>query len=427
MQIKPFKAFRFNPDAVGNVGDCVAPPYDVISSDLQQRLYEKSRYNIVRIIKGKTTPSDNGSSNQYTRAAEYLNNWIEKAILKQDQIETIYAYVQDFELAGAEFQRFNFIALAKLEEFGKTVRPHEQTLKGPMVDRLNLKRATGAKFGLPFMLYEDERAIADKIIERAASQKPLIDFSDENNVRHRLFAITADDDIDAITEMMLDKSCIIADGHHRYTTALTYAKESNNPAAGYQMIAFANIRHDGLIVLANHRLVGNLPNFSSEKLLAELKENFEVIKTDSKRKMLAQMKAEHNRDKIAFGIYLGNNTFYVAVLKDKKVMDWVVPEKSAAWRSLDVAVLHKLILEKLLGIDEKKLASQSNLEYVKDANNAIDESIAKVNGGQKQAAFFVNPVKMQQLKTVTDAGERMPQKSTYFYPKIYTGLTINKL
>ena len=427
MQIKPFKAFRFNPDAVGNVGDCVAPPYDVISSDLQQRLYEKSRYNIVRIIKGKTTPSDNGSSNQYTRAAEYLNNWIEKAILKQDQIETIYAYVQDFELAGAEFQRFNFIALAKLEEFGKTVRPHEQTLKGPMIDRLNLKRATGAKFGLPFMLYEDERAIADKIIERAASQKPLIDFSDENNVRHRLFAITADDDIDAITEMMLDKSCIIADGHHRYTTALTYAKESNNPAAGYQMIAFANIRHDGLIVLANHRLVGNLPNFSSEKLLAELKENFEVIKTDSKRKMLAQMKAEHNRDKIAFGIYLGNNTFYVAVLKDKKVMDWVVPEKSAAWRSLDVAVLHKLILEKLLGIDEKKLASQSNLEYVKDANNAIDESIAKVNGGQKQAAFFVNPVKMQQLKTVTDAGERMPQKSTYFYPKIYTGLTINKL
>ena len=277
------------------------------------------------------------------------------------------------------------------------------------------------------MLYEDERAIADKIIQRAASQKPLIDFSDENNVRHRLFAITADDDIDAITEMMLDKSCIIADGHHRYTTALTYAKESNNPAAGYQMIAFANIRHDGLIVLANHRLVGNLPNFSSEKLLAELKENFEVIKTDSKRKMLAQMKAEHNRDKIAFGIYLGNNTFYVAVLKDKKVMDWVVPEKSAAWRSLDVAVLHKLILEKLLGIDEKKLASQSNLEYVKDANNAIDESIAKVNGGQKQAAFFVNPVKMQQLKTVTDAGERMPQKSTYFYPKVYTGLTINKL
>ena len=436
MEVKPFKAFRFDSGVVGDVGSCIAPPYDVINPAQQQQLYEKSEYNIVRIIKGKTTPSDNDSNNQYTRAADLLNTWIEKGILKQDSAETIYSYVHDFQLAGNKFQRFGFIALAKLEEFGKIVRPHEQTFSEPMIDRLNLKRATATKFGLPFMLYEDEQAIADKIIKKAATQKPLIDFADERDVRHRLFIITAKDDIDAITKMMLDKSCIIADGHHRYTTGLSYAKESSNPAAKYQMLAFVNTLHEGLVVLATHRLVGNLENFSSEKLIADLKKNFEIneyhfnspqTKTAAKQKMLAQMKAEHNNSKNAFGIHVRDNAFHVAVLKNKQVMDSVAPEKSNTWRLLDVSVLQKLVLEELLDIDEKKLASGSNVEYIKDADDAIDESITKVDAGKKQAAFFLNPIKMQQLKMVTEAGERMPQKSTYFFPKMYTGLTINKL
>lgn len=438
MEIKPFKAFRFDSGVVGDVGSCIAPPWDVISPAQQQQLYEKSEYNIVRIIKGKTTPSDNDSNNRYTRAADLLNTWIEKGILKQDSAETIYAYVQDFQLAGNKFQRFGFIALAKLEEFGPPwrVRPHEQILREPMIDRLNLKRATAAKFGLPFMLYEDEQAIADKIIEKTARQKPLIDFINKQDVRHRLFAITANDDIDAIAKMMLDKSCIIADGHHRYTTGLSYAKESSNPAAKYQMLAFVNTLHEGLVVLATHRLVGNLENFSSEKLIADLKKNFEIneyhfdspqTETAAKQKMLAQMKTAHNNSKNAFGIYLSDNAFYVAVLKNKQAMDSAAPEKSNAWRSLDVSVLQKLVLEKLLGIDEKKLASGSNVEYIKDADDAIDESITKVDAGKKQAAFFMNPIKVQQLKMVTEAGERMPQKSTYFFPKMHTGLTINKL
>lgn len=436
MEVKPFKAFRFDETKVGDVGSCTAPPYDVISPAQQQKLYEKSEYNIVRIIKGKTTPSDNDSNNQYTRAADLLNTWMEKGILKQDSAETIYAYVHDFQLAGNKFQRFGFIALAKLEEFGKIVRPHEQTFSEPMIDRLNLKRATAAKFGLPFMLYEDEQAIADKIIKKAATQKPLMDFADEQDVRHRLFIITAKDDIDAIAKMMLDKSCIIADGHHRYTTGLSYAKESSNPAAKYQMLAFVNTLHEGLVVLATHRLVGNLENFSSEKLIADLKKNFEIneyhfnsprTETAVKQKMLAQMKAEHNNSKNAFGIHVRDNAFHVAVLKNKQVMNSVAPEKSNAWRLLDVSVLQKLVLEELLDIDEKKLASGSNVEYIKDADDAIDESITKVDAGKKQAAFFLNPIKMQQLKMVTEAGERMPQKSTYFFPKMHTGLTINKL
>ena len=191
------------------------------------------------------------------------------------------------------------------------------------------------------------------------------------------------------------------------------------------------------MVLATHRLVGNLENFNMNKLITDLKENFQITqfkfgqgpqaKTDAKQKMLAQLKAEHDKDKNAFGIYAANNVFYVAVLKNKRTMDSVVPNMSSAWRTLDVSVLHKLILEKLLGIDEERIAKGGNLEYVKDTDDAVDNSISQVDAGQKQVAFFMNPVKMQQLKTVTDAGERMPQKSTYFYPKMYTGLTIQKL
>jgi uncharacterized protein (DUF1015 family) len=436
MEVKPFKAFRFDSGVVGDVGSCIAPPYDVISPEQQQYFYEKSEYNIVRIIKGKTSPSDNQNNNQYTRAADYLNNWIEKGVLKQDLTEAIYAYIQNFEATGCNFQRYTFVALAKLEEFGKIVRPHEQTLDEPIIDRLNLKRATAAKFGLVFVFYDDEQKITDKIIEKTSKEPPLIDFTDEQNVRHRLFAITTKDDIDAIVKMMRDKSCTIADGHHRYTTGLTYRRESHNPAAGYQMLAFANTHHEGLIVLAIHRLIGNLENFHFEKFITDLKDNFEVskyefdslqAKTDAKQKALAQIKAEQKLDKNAFVIYGGNNAFYLAVLKNRQAMDSVAPEKSTAWRSLDVAVLHKLVLEKLLGIDEKKLASQSNVDYVKNASNAIDESIARVDAGEKQMALLMNPPKLKQIQMIVDEGEKMPQKSTYFYPKIYTGLVINKL
>jgi uncharacterized protein (DUF1015 family) len=436
MQIKPFKAFRFDKAVVGDVGNCTAPPYDVINDVQQEQLYNRNEHNIVRIIKGKTNASDNGDNNQYTRAAGYLNDWINQGALKEDSAETIYAYVQDFELGAVQFQRLAFIALAKLEEFGEVVRPHEQILNKPMLDRLSLKKATTADFGLVFMLYEDKQEIADKIIEQTATTEPLIEFVDEQNVRHRLFAITAEEDIQQMVKMMNDKSCVIADGHHRYTTGLAYSKESDHPAAKYQMLAFANISHKGLIVLATHRLAGNLENFSFETLITELKENFELseLKFDSpeskmnaRQNMLEQMKAGHDEDKNAFGIYGSNNTFYVAVLRDKQAMDPIVPDMSPAWRHLDVSILHKLILEKILGIDEEKLAKGENLQYVKDTPNAIDESISQVDSGHKQAAFFMNPVKMQQLKLVTEAGERMPQKSTYFYPKIFTGLAIQKL
>jgi uncharacterized protein (DUF1015 family) len=468
MEVKPFKAFRFNADVAGDAGACIAPPYDVISDEERDELYRKSPYNIVHITKGKVTSSDNGQHNQYTRAAEFLQMWIAEGVLKQDDREAIYGYVQDFELDGTAFQRLSFIALGKLEDFGKTVRPHEQVFAKPMLDRLNLERATAARFGLVFMLYEDPQGVADKIIAKAMMQAspvaarasrpcssgdtgcdeergqdalatagPLVDFVDEQGVRHRLYGITADSDMKAIVGMMRDKSCIIADGHHRYTTGLTYMRESGNPAARYQMIAFTNTRQKGLVVLATHRLVGGVEGFAPGKFLARLRENFDVVpfpfgadardKEQARQKMLARMKRLHEQDQAVLGAYVADGSFYAAGPKNGPAMAAAAPDKSEAWRTLDVAVLQKLVLEKLLGLDEEKMGSADYVEYVKDLPHAMNEMIECVDAGRKQVAFFINPVKMRQLTGVTDAGERMPHKSTYFYPKMYTGLTIQKL
>ncbi|HSW01836.1 MAG TPA: DUF1015 domain-containing protein [Sedimentisphaerales bacterium] len=427
MEVKPFRAFRFDPRVVGDVGKCIAPPYDVISDAEREVLYRRSEHNIVRITRGKTTPSDNGQHNQYTRAAEFLHKWIAEGVLKPDDKDTIYGYVQDFELDGVAYRRLTFIALGKLEEFGKIVRPHEQVFAKPVQDRLNLKKATAAQFGLVFMLYDDPQGVADKAVAKAAANKPLVDFVDDHGVRHQLFAITDQGDMQAITEMMADKSVIIADGHHRYTTGLTYMRESGIPAAKYQMLAFTNTAQKGLVVLATHRVVGGIDGFNWQDLVSRLIPGFTVMKIGSKLDMLKIMKTVHEKDETPLGIYLGDGRFCVAVLKDKSLMKAAAPDKSEAWQTLDVAVLQKLILEGILGLDEEKMGNSEYVEYVKDMPNAIDEIIRQIDSGRKQVAFFTNPVKMKRLAQITDAGERMPHKSTYFYPKMYTGLTIQKL
>lgn len=436
MDIKHFKAYRFNKSVTGDVGACIAPPYDVISEQQQQQLYDSSNYNIVRIIRPKANPGNNEKNNVYTRAAGYLADWIEQGALKQDSQEAIYAYVQDFELAGAWFQRFSFVALGRLEPFGKTVRAHENTMLGPRKDRLELKKATAADFGLVFLIYEDAGHTADNIIEKSINNEPLIDFTDEQNVRHRLFSITDDQKISAIADTMKDKSCIIADGHHRYETGLAYFELTKNPCAEYQMMAFANTCHEGLIVLATHRFVTSLEKFSFEDLIKKLETNFEVDRfgfdsAESERKarhrMFAEMKADHAKDRNTFGIYGGDGAFYIVRLKDIALMDKAAPAKSKAWRKLDVTVLSKLVLDNILGIDDEKLAQGTHVRYVKDSGNKSKELVRQIDAGEGQVVFFMNPPKIEHIEAVADAGERMPQKSTYFYPKVFTGLTIYKL
>lgn len=434
MEIKAFKAYRFNPDVVGDGGMCVAPPYDVINDGHRERLYRQSPYNIVRIIKGKTENGDNEQQNQYTRAAGYLNEWITKGVLRPDDKEAIYGYVQEFEIASVKYRRSGFVALGRLTELGATVKPHERTLDGPKADRLKLTQATGAQFGQIFMLYDDASKTADKIIDKtAAAAKAVVDFADEDGVRHRLFVIDEAQDISAITEVMKTKETLIADGHHRYETALNYRHQTNNPAAQWQMMTFVNMQNSGLIVLPTHRLVGNMEGFDMNRLIKELQAEFKVTEftysnPDSKQKarnlMFKRMRKAFEEGKNAFGIYDGGR-FHLIILVDRGKLNLL--KVSDASKSLDVVVLHKLILEDKLGIGEQQLAGETNVEYIKDIGSAVDEAVAAVDGGRKQIVFFMNPTRAEQVKQVAAANEKMPQKSTFFYPKIFSGLTINKL
>jgi uncharacterized protein (DUF1015 family) len=439
MEIRPFKAYRFNPEIVGNGGDCLIPPYDLSGQAVREHFYRKNEHNIIRIICGQASEKDCNRKNQYTRAAEYLDDWIKKGAIKQDGADSIYTYIQNFDIGGKGYERASFISLAKLEDYGPKVMAHEDTLNNLKADFLKLQQATSAQFGLIFMLYEDATMAADKIIKQYTKSRPLLDHTDEDAVRHRLFAITAKNDVETITKMMADKSCIIADGHHRYATALSYYKQTKKQEAAYQIMAFTNTLSEGLAVLPTHRLVCRLKNFNSENLLAALKTNFDITdysfdsdagKAKAKESMLRKMKAESAKGNNAFGIYTGPpqaGCFHVVVLKDKTAMDRAAAKKSEAWRRLEVAVLHKLILEKLLGIGEKELAEKSHLEYVTDINDAVPQTIERVDTGQVQAAFFVNPEKIRSIQLVAQTGETMPQKSTFFYPKMFTGITIYKM
>ncbi len=432
MQIKPFKAYRFSGDTVGDVGKCISPPYDVINSAQQDSLYSRSPYNIVRIIKGKTEPGDAPGSNQYSRANEFLNDWIKAGALSQDESEAIYAYVQNFDIAGTSYQRSGFITLGRLKVFGSGVQPHEKTLDEPKADRLNLMRATAAQFGQIFMLFDDAEKIADKIIDDAvATKEAVIDFVDDEGVRHRLYIIDAEAEIQAIVNMMTDKQALIADGHHRYETALNYWKQTKNPAAEYRMMTFVNMYNEGLVVLPTHRLVGNVENYSTEQMVAKIQKYFRVTEfkyTSEKAKAKTLMDKRLSRAfavrKNAFGIYDGKSFHYIE-LKDEEALDNVVA--SDASKSLDAVVLHSAILDDILGIGQAALASESNVEYIKDIGEAVDEAMAAVDSGEKQVLFFMNSTPVEQVKAVAAENEKMPQKSTFFYPKIFTGLTINKL
>ncbi|MFA6186174.1 MAG: DUF1015 domain-containing protein [Phycisphaerae bacterium] len=432
MEIKAFKAYRFNSAVAGDTGRCIAPPYDVINDIQQEELYQQSPYNIVRIDKGKTKTGDNETQNQYTRAAEYLIDWLKRGILTQEAKDSLYAYVQNFDVAGKNYQRSGIIALGKLVEFGSGVQPHEKTLDGPKADRLKLTLATNAQFGQIFMLYDDSQKVADKIIDKTvAGKEAAVDFTDTDGIRHRLFIIDDAKDIAAVVETMKTKEALIADGHHRYETALNYRKITKKPTADWQMMTFINMQNEGLIVLPTHRLIGALKIFDIDEIIKKLQEDFKVTEftyTNEKEKakglMFKRMKKAFEESKNAFGIYDGAK-FYFIVLKSHKHVE---PLKiSAASKSLDVVVLHKVILERLLGIGDAQLASETNIEYIKDIGNAVDEGIAAVDKKEKQILFFMNPTKVEQVKAVAAENEKMPQKSTFFHPKIFTGLTINKL
>jgi len=436
MEIRAFKALRYDSSVVGDAGDCVCPPYDVIDEKMQDALYEKSPYNAARIVKAKTPSTETADDNKYTRAGGDFFKWIEEGALKKEDKDTIYAYVQNFQAAGQACTRSGSVALGKLKPFGEGVQPHEKTLDGPKADRLKLMREKKAQFGQIFMLFDDPEKIADEIIAKVSEGEALIAFTDEEGVGHKLFAIDEAADIAAIEEMMLSKEPVIADGHHRYETALNYFAETKNPAAEYRMMTFVNMHNEGLVVLPTHRLVAGLADFDLDNVVSGIDGEFEVTafsygsddeKASARGAMFDALDGYFKEGKNAFGVYAAGKPFYAAVLKDASVMDAAGEGMSDAAKGLDVNVLHLLVLDKVLGIGDKELAGQSNITYIKDIGDAIDQSIAKVDSGESQAVFLMNPTRIDQVRDVAAANEKMPQKSTFFYPKIYTGLVINKL
>jgi uncharacterized protein (DUF1015 family) len=441
VRVKPFKAFRYDEKKVGNISKVVTPPYDIIKGAKVDELQGLSEHNIAWVIKNKPRDDDTTESNQYTRARDHLNKWIADGALKQDEKESFYVYGQDFEIEGRKLFRFGFIGLIELEDFATAeshsepfagVLQHEETLPKDIVDRLSLCRSSMANFGQIFVIYPDKKGSVDAVLEKNMKKDSIADITDSDGVRHRIWAIDSEEDVEAVTKNMADKYVIIADGHHRYKTALQLSSENPDlESAKYRMLTFVNISNPGLVVLPTHRLVQNLEGFSKEKLLEDIKAYFDLEIFDNKNEMFSLMNKMFNQNKHSFGLFMDDGKFYTFTLKDTKIMDSLLAGKSPELRSLDVAILHALVLDKMLGIDKEKLLQGTMkgggfVSYIKGIGDAVDESIKTVKG-PSQAVFFMNPTRVEEVEAVSNNFECMPQKSTFFHPKIWTGFTINKL
>ncbi|SPE20861.1 conserved hypothetical protein [Candidatus Sulfotelmatomonas gaucii] len=435
-RIYPFRAWRYNPSAV-SLQDVVTQPYDKISPSMQQAYYQRSPFNLVRIILGLPELFDaEKGENVYTRAARDFRSWREQGVLIQEHEPCVFAYAQRFNVpgTGAVKERRGFIALGKLHDYAdQVVFRHEQTLSKPKSDRLNLLEATHAHFGQIFMLYSDPAGSVDKILYEGAGA-PDAEVTDEYGVLHRLWRINSPAAIGLLATAMDDKKLIIADGHHRYETALTYAKKHGdghtakgefrsqplaNPEASEAaaMMTFVNMDSDGLVILPTHRVVHSLEGFDPAKFAAAAGEYFTV-----------ESLSDRDAGRLIDTLGRQKGTAFVAVTRGDDFLLRAKPDAIAKalsslperQRRLDLAQLHSVVLERLLGLDAEKVREQTNLRYLRDAQDAVEQ----VRKGQADVAFLTNPVTMEQLKEVAFAGEVMPQKSTDFYPKLLSGLTI---
>jgi uncharacterized protein (DUF1015 family) len=438
-RIYPFRAWRYNPSAV-NLQDVVTQPYDKITPSMQQAYYQRSPFNLVRIILGLPELFDaEKGENVYTRAARDFRTWREQGVLIQEHEPCVFAYAQRFKVPGTVTvkERRGFIALGKLHDYAdQVVFRHEQTLSKPKSDRLNLLEATRAHFGQIFMLYSDPAGSVDKILYEDIGAADA-EVTDEYGVLHRLWRIDKPAAIRLLLSAMADKKLIIADGHHRYETALNYAKKQGNagPARGElnsqpptqpdtpvsaAMMTFVNMDSDGLVILPTHRVVHSLENFDPAKFVTAAGQYFTV---DSLPVCDAAQRIETlgGQKGTAFVAVTRSGDFLLRAKPD--AMSAVLTGVPERQRRLDLTQLHAVVLERLLGLDAEKVREQTNLSYLRDAQEAVEQ----VRGGQANVAFLTNPVTMDQLKEVAFAGEVMPQKSTDFYPKLLSGLAIYAL
>lgn len=427
-QIIPFRGYRYDPVIVSELSDVVTPPYDRVYPDVQNACYQRSPYNIVRIIKGLAEESDSDGNNVYTRAAGYLNEWIAKEVLIRDTEPAFYAYHQTYSFEGTRLTRKGVIALGKLEP--EEVHAHEKTLKGPKEDRLKLMRATESNFGHIFMLYTDPTRAAGKALQAIAeSEEPLIVARDADGNTHQVWRITDTAVMGKIQAALADKDLYIADGHHRYETAVSYMNEcqeqSWKPAApesfGVRMMTLFNVSEPGMSIRPIHRLVHGIEDFNAESFFGLAGEHFHVEKHDSLDTMVAATR--HGRRQHTLGC-VARDSFVTLTLKDGAIMDEIIAsDRSEDYKQLDVTVLHAAVLDRLLGIDARALEEQRSVTYAVD----VEEGVSMVKSGDEQLFFYLNATSPDEVIRVADHNEKMPQKSTDFYPKLLTGLVLTKM
>jgi uncharacterized protein (DUF1015 family) len=434
--IYPFRAWRYNPSSV-RLEDVVTQPYDKISPAMQQAYYQRSPYNLVRIILGlpELFDAERGES-VYSRAARDLKAWKEEGVLIREKDPCIFAYSQRFNVPGTEIvkERRGFIAIGKVHDYAeKVVFRHEQTLSKHKGDRLNLLKATHSHFGQIFMLYSDPAGSVDSILYDGRGPADA-EVTDEYNVLHRIWKVSDPAVIRLLTTAMADKKLIIADGHHRYETALNYSKEhapaaptrhETNPTHLPQpefpeaavMMTFVNMDSDGLVILPTHRVVHSLAGFDPAAFVKAAEEFFTVEALPA-ADATALMATLGKQEGTAFVAVTAAGDF---LLKSKSdVIDAALAEMPERQRQLDLSHLHSIVLDKLLGLDEEKVREQTNIRYLRDVSEAVEQ----VRRGQANVTFLTNPVTMEQLKEVAFAGDVMPQKSTDFFPKLLSGLAI---
>jgi uncharacterized protein (DUF1015 family) len=422
-RISAFLPLRYNPEQIADPGAVVAPPYDVINEELRRRLVERDLHNVIRLIL-----PEGDEETKYNHAMELLTTWIAEGVLLEEPAAAIYPYAQIFShpVTGDRIERRGFIAALGLEPFSAgIVLPHERTLSGPKADRLKLMEATDADLEAIFGIYRDvSGASSARLDELMEHQTPLIEATDIDGVKHRLWRIAAPEIIEEFTQDLADEVVFIVDGHHRYETALNYREERhrdnpNLPAdapVDYIMMFMAPTSDPGLLILPTHRVIHSLPNFDSNRLQESLLEHFELQKFDGVDDAVKAL--EERSDRPGYILLAGDSTVLATLRREIPAESLVGQNLPPALGRLDVTVLHEYILERLLGISKEAQAAQTNLRYVKTVADARKEA----ERDDVQLVVLMNPTKLNQVEEVAQTGEVMPQKSTYFYPKLASGL-----
>jgi len=428
--IRPLRGVRYDLAKVGALSDVVAPPYDVIGHDLQDRLYAASPYNIIRLELNKEEPGDAPGTDRYARAARFLKDWTRQGILAEDPHPSFYVYHQSFDVEGTTYTRKGFLARVRLEPFGAgKIYPHEQTLSGPKADRLALFQATGTNLSPIFGLYPDPTEEVLRAVEAGIRDRTPLEATDHLGVVNRLWPVLDQATHTAIQGLMSARPIFIADGHHRYETGLTYRDELEaagelagpDDPANFTMMMLVGMSDPGLIILPTHRLASGFPGITADELAARLAPEFEVEHvgegTAAARAAWEDIEAGGEQDVLGFGT-VADGRWLTARLRSDARMDALTPDHSPEWRSLGVSILHELVLKALLGP-----IGTASCSYV----HLLDEVTDATTHRKCDLACLVPPAGMGHVESIASGLEKMPPKSTYFYPKLLSGLVLNPL